>query len=331
MTCYEDQGWLFPPYCNSVSDPSDTTNVSVTFRVFSEEQQKYIKKTIKLTLEEYFGASMPGNMFDNVTIISIVFYNESTENTGRRKRQALSESTFAQVNYTVYIKNTTEARGEFAIAQANLTRRQILPICEKDLPITRTCLNGLTLVRPDNVKNDTLDFEGLQSISCQIFEYTINGCPEGTECHVHLEDDTTRCDPVEDRSGDTGDEYALKVGFGVGIPMFLLLCALLGCLCSLIGLERRRKRRKQKRLNITENSRPSSAASSGFTPAMIPIRFDTVGRRGPVYGSQFPDLWEGTESVVDLNHDQTPQSRRRRSFPNAVQIGHEDFATKTNF
>ncbi|XP_060605355.1 uncharacterized protein LOC132757879 isoform X2 [Ruditapes philippinarum] len=319
MTCTDRQGWLYPPYCNPISAPSEGANVSVTFEVFSEEEQAFVRQNIELTLEEYYTASMPGTYFADVTILNIVFFTSAGE-VARKKRQALSEPTFVQVNYTVFIENTTEAKGEFSTAQTNLTRLSTLPILGRNVDVLRTKLFGFTYVR-----NDTTHLDGLQAASCQIFEYTINGCPEGTVCRVHLEDDTTRCDPIASGLSDTDDDFALKVGLGVGITMFVLLCAILGCCCYWLVLARRRKRRrKRKRRYVREYDSSSSATRSGFAPGMIPIRFDTVGRRGPVYGSQFPELWEGTESVVDSSYDHSPQPHRRGSFPYVVSIGHEE-------
>ena len=62
---------------------------------------------------------------------------------------------------------------------------------------------------------------------------------------------------------------------------------------------------------------------SGFSPARIPVVFDTVGRRGPLYGSQFPEFWEGSESVLDTGYDPSPQPRRRGSFPYLIPMGPE--------
>jgi Flp pilus assembly protein TadB len=55
------------------------------------------------------------------------------------------------------------------------------------------------------------------------------------------------------------DDFALKVGLGVGITMFVLLCAILGCCCYWLVLARRRKRRrKRKRRYVREYDSSSS-------------------------------------------------------------------------
>ncbi|XP_053409112.1 uncharacterized protein LOC123561493 isoform X2 [Mercenaria mercenaria] len=317
--CVRDVGWAYEPYCRE-SEENGTGGVDISITLPATTDDTTFQKVIVGALVSYYSRKMKDIIADFISFIQIVirsirFFglnnNSGGNNNGRRKRQLEASGDYVQVNYSVVLSTSVPSFGEFAKAQADMVRNEQLVILGNPVDVLRTSLFGFTYFR-----NDTADLERLREISCEIFEYSINGCPADTTCQLDIDGDTTVCEPI-----GTNDDFAWQLGLAVGLPLFLLACAVLGCCIYYIILARRR-RRKRKRPLQREYESSESATMSGFSPTMIPTRFNTIGRGGPLYGSYFLEAWDSPEAEESIA--ETPRTQRRSSVPYVVTVGYQD-------
>ncbi|XP_052253052.1 uncharacterized protein LOC127859593 [Dreissena polymorpha] len=104
-------------------------------------------------------------------------------------------------------------------------------------------------------------------------------------------------------------DFALLVGLGVGIPMFLIAALVLG----LLTYRMCRNKRKMAEDDDTISSYTSYKPVMGpFLPTIIPIRYNPMSRRGPIYGSE-----HGWDSMSEIGRNNAPSDVE-------VSIGFED-------
>ncbi|XP_052253050.1 uncharacterized protein LOC127859591 [Dreissena polymorpha] len=189
-------------------------------------------------------------------------------------------------NISFYIGNTDAATASFASSMAALIKGEPITVLNN-----KTRVKAATLESGQQVSLNQTEAE----MSCAIYESIQGLCPTQTKCKYVDEK------PVYD--------FALLVGLGVGIPLFLIAALVLG----LLTYRMCRNRRKMVEDDDTVSSYSTYKPVMGpYLPAIIPTRYNPMGRPGPIYSNE-----HGWDNMSEIGRNNAPSDVE-------VSIGFED-------
>ncbi|XP_060063196.1 uncharacterized protein LOC132543694 [Ylistrum balloti] len=248
---------LIPACFNAVAPDTSTHDINIIFNSSETVLTSTLQLAVLYTLQDYFNNNTEGCA--NLTITNISVSDLS-------------------VHLSMMVKSGDITQTSLASALLNLARlNEILNIRGNPTPVRQ-----IRIIKPDG---SVLTVNPASNL-CTVFEQ-VKSCESNFVC-------INRNNKASCLMSDTGDDLAVIIGLGVGVPVILLVMALL---TLMIIYARRLKKRRYRRYQ-------RSPEYSVFTTAIIP-KFHSVGRQP----YQHPDQWMDTESLSSVSS--SPKSTRR--------------------
>lgn len=229
-------------------------------------------------------------------------------------RVVIIEIRFGSVigDHTVVTSSTsaTQAKSDFTKTLTNLATGALkVTYNSTDVPV-----QSMT-VTDSNGNSQTVPVSS-GATACQVFN-TFNTCPSGQECGE--ENGVVQCRQIQ-----SDDTYKYIVGFGVGIPLFVMAVLIMVIICVYY----RRKKYKKGSFSSEEDDLDRTMNAEGFFKTGIPTKIDSWGRRGPYSVRN----WGDDSSLSDMNER---RGRTGDGFDNTYRGGREvytyDNGAKSNF
>uniref|UniRef100_A0A8W8NDF3 Fibrillin-1 n=1 Tax=Magallana gigas TaxID=29159 RepID=A0A8W8NDF3_MAGGI len=206
--------------------------------------------------------------------------------------------------------SATQAKSDFTKTLTNLATGALkVTYNSTDVPV-----QSMT-VTDSNGNSQTVPVSS-GATTCQVFN-TFNTCPSGQECGE--ENGVVQCRQIQ-----SDDTYKYIVGFGVGIPLFVMAVLIMVIICVYY----RRKKYKKGSFSSEEDDLDRTMNAEGFFKTGIPTKIDSWGRRGPYSVRN----WGDDSSLSDMNER---RGRTGDGFDNTYRGGREvytyDNGAKSNF
>eukprot|EP00105_Crassostrea_gigas_P016588 XP_011434026.1 PREDICTED: fibrillin-2-like isoform X1 [Crassostrea gigas] len=206
--------------------------------------------------------------------------------------------------------SATQAKSDFTKTLTNLATGALkVTYNSTDVPV-----QSMT-VTDSNGNSQTVPVSS-GATACQVFN-TFNSCPSGQECGE--ENGVVQCRQIQ-----SDDTYKYIVGFGVGIPLFVMAVLIMVIICVYY----RRKKYRKGSFSSEEDDLDRTMNAEGFFKTGIPTKIDSWGRRGPYSVRN----WGDDSSLSDMNER---RGRTGDGFDNTYRGGREvytyDNGAKSNF
>ncbi|KAH3701435.1 hypothetical protein DPMN_076423 [Dreissena polymorpha] len=189
------------------------------------------------------------------------------------------------VNLTIIKDNSVEASKIFASTTLNLNNATLV-LDNESYRAELQAVGSIDITKP------------LNEVMCDIYQIDRGNCGNKYACVVV--GGQPSCEPVK-TEGDLG----LALGLGIGIPLFILACLVVGVIVRYAVKSRRDN-------HSTDGGR--DALSYGFITRGMPLKIDSWRRNDPVYkknSSKWDSFYSSTVSDEDRNveHDYPAQER----------------------